>query len=406
MLNSKNSTFPADGKTAVQSVRRALADILASVGGDPTQPQELSRRFGLDKTLTWRIARVVREENAWEAVPHIPRKPSVKIFVRTMAKHGAPQQRLDALIEATGEFDRFVELHSGDRETLEAMISSGTTRSSEKRMEAFRKSGFQANSAIWGVRAKLQFATNLLFPGAEAGMLESATLGGFVDLLRLRPDVPWAIASAIAWDSEGRPDQVQQAPPVALNPSGLIDGVPLLSDFCSQPLPTLRTTRAPGGNSRFELTPGGVGNTAAATVAVGWKWSSGLSMHASTPGELGEHGVHLSTPVEMAILDLLVHRSLGFAMDPVAGVYSELPSGPRYPTEGQDSGRLPLPEEVVDLGEGPPDMTTPEMANYAQLVESTVRRLGFSINEFHGYRYRLRFPPIPTLAVLKHPLLP
>lgn len=404
MSTTKQSTFPVDGKTAVQSVRRALADILASVGGDASQPQELARRFGLDKTLTWRIARVVREENAWEAVPHIPRKPSVKIFVRTMAKHGAPQERLDALVDATGEFDRFVELHSGDRETLEAMVSGTPSRSSEKRMEAFRKSGFQANAAVWGVRARMQFSLSMLFPGAKDGMLDSATLGGFVDLLRLRPDVPWAVASAIAWDSAGQTEAHEA--PIPLNPDGLIDGAPLLPQFCSQPLPKLRTTRAPGGNSRFELTPGPVGNTAATTVTVGWKWPSGLSMHASSPGEQGEHGVHLSTPVEMAILDLLVHRSLTFAMDPVAGVYSELPSGPRYPTEGQDSGKLPMIDDVVDLGEGPPDMTTPEMASYAQLVEFAVKRMGYSINDFRGYRYRLRYPPIPTLAVLKHKLLP
>jgi hypothetical protein len=66
---------------------------------------------------------------------------------------------------------------------------------------------------------------------------------------------------------------------------------------------------------------------------------------------------------------------------------------------------MPMPEEVVGLGGQPPNMTTIEVPRYQELVEFTLARLGRSADEFHGFRHRVRYPTIPTVAVLRHPLL-
>jgi hypothetical protein len=388
----------------VQSLRRAFADVLVSVGADPEHPQDVSRRFGLVKTLSWRIARVIREEDAWEAVAHIPRRPSVRIFIDKMAKHGVPREKLDALLESVNEFERFIEVHTGDRETLEMMVGAAAKRSAEKRMETFRKNGFQASSAVWGVRAKLQFAASFVVPMGRPGELDTATVCGFGALRRLRPNVPWTIAAAIAWDDQGRTDGESTPGPVSLHADGLIGGAPLIPEFCSQPLPILRTVQSPG-SSRYELVEGAVGNTAATTVVLGWRWGQPVSMHQSVPGEMGEHGMRLSTPVEMVVRDIFIHRSLEFVKSVTASVYSDLPGGPRYPDSGVQATTLPVPTEVSDLGEGPPDTTTPELPRYSDLIAFCAKRLGYDINEFHGYRYRLRYPPIPTFVVLRHPLM-
>jgi hypothetical protein len=121
---------------------------------------------------------------------------------------------------------------------------------------------------------------------------------------------------------------------------------------------------------------------------------------------MGEHGMRMSTPVEMAFKDLYMHRSLSFAMSTTASVYSDLPGGPRYPDSGAYASVLPVPTDVSDLGEGPPDTTTPELPRYGELVSFCCKRLGFTLEDFHGFRYRLRYPPIPTFAVMRHPLMP
>ncbi len=400
-----SKAFLDGGKSAVHSLRRAFADVLVSVGADPERPQDVSRRFGLDKTLSWRIARVIREEDAWEAVAHIPRRPSVRIFIDKMAKHGVPREKLDALLESVNVFERFIEVHTGDRETLEMMVGAAAKRSADKRMETFRKNGFQASSAVWGVRAKLQFSASFVVPSKTPGGLDTAMICGFGALRRLRPNLPWTIAAAMAWDDQGRTEEDAERRPISFHADGLIDGAPLLPEFCSQPLPIIRTVRSPSA-SRFELVEGAVGNTAATTVVLGWKWGGPVPMYESTPGEKGEHGMRMSTPVEMALKDLFVHRSLSFAMSATASVYSDLPGGPRYPDAGAYASVLPVPTDVSDLGEGPPDTTTPELPRYGELVSFCCKRLGFTIDDFHGFRYRLRYPPIPTFVVMRHPLMP
>lgn len=395
--------FTSEGTAAVHSLRRALADLLQSVGADPSEPQELARRFKLDKTLTWRISRVIREEDAWEAVTHIPGRPSIRALIQQLEAGGASRESISAVQDAMAGFERFVEVHSGDRDTLEIMVGVGNRASAAKRLELFRKQGFQANSAAWGVQAATQFGLHMMWPAGEPGLIQTASIIGFVQLRRLRADVPWAIGSAEAWgDDRSEVD----AGPVPLFPEDSVDGVPLVRPFCSEELPGLRTKTTPGGSKRFEITDGRLGHTGAATIVLAWRWSRPLSIYSTSPNDCGEHGTHVYTPSETMIHDLLPHRSLTFAHRPTAATYSMLPGGPRFPEEGPDVGRMPIPDDVVSLGAQPPNMSAIEVPRYPDLINHVMTRLGLSANDFHGFRHRVRYPTIPTLSILRHPLLP
>lgn len=47
-----------------------------------------------------------------------------------------------------------VEIHSGDRGTLDVMVATPRSKTAEKRLELIRKNGFLSNAAVWGVRRK------------------------------------------------------------------------------------------------------------------------------------------------------------------------------------------------------------------------------------------------------------
>lgn len=402
----ESKVFTDGGKYAVQSLRQALAELLSVMRVDPSEPQEIARRFGLDKTLTWRISRVVREENAWESVPHIPRRPSMQAFLRTMAKHGAPDPTVELVRTALDGFEEFIRTHTGDRETLEAMLGPTATRSGAKRMETFRKQAVQANSAIFGVRARTQFAARFAYPGAADGELMTAVLIGLVDFRRLRPEVRWGVATVEEWGMPGGRSQPKDLVISAMDPAAR-GKLPLLAEFCSKPLAMLKTADLPGGRKRLDIAEGPVGNTAAATVVLGWKWNEPVSCYESFPGEYGEHGLHMSTPVEVAIFDLFVHKSLVFAHNLEPRLVNELPHGFRAAHGDSATHVLPSPEQVIDLsGEGTPDLTTVEVPRYREMVELACGSIGFPLGEFKVFRYRIKYPPIPTLALLRHPLLP
>ena len=186
----------------------------------------------------------------------------------------------------------------------------------------------------------------------------------------------------------------------------MTQGAPLMPEFCSQPIAQLRTTTIDESNKRYELPASDVGLSSAIDVVLGWSWPSDMPKYQRQAGDIGEHGIMISTPVELVVLDVWIHRSLDFAMNPRVRVYSQLPSGPRYPHEGRDTGVLPLPDKVIDLGFGARAATMAEYPRHTQLLQTGMDQLGWDADDFRGYRFRLNYPPIPCVAYMQHPLLP
>ncbi len=169
-------------------------------------------------------------------------------------------------------------------------------------------------------------------------------------------------------------------------------------------MPFIRADDGPDGLVRYQLVEGPIGNTAAATCFIGIMGRRFVRRTRSEGDTIGEHNVRLYTPVELVIHDLLVHRDLAYALQPEALLYSQMPNLPLYPEGGRDQGLLPMPERVLDLGGGPPDLVLPELPQYRRMIRSIFESRGLPLNEFHGFRLRMKYPPIPTLAVLRYEL--
>lgn len=386
---------------AVRELRAAILGLATAAGVDLLQPQDVSRRFALDKTLTWKIARVVRDQQGADAVMHMPGRRRMSMFVAALVRAGASEQLAAEVWRAFDAFEQMVETHSGDRGTLDVMVATPKSRSAEKRMELIRKNGFMSNAAVWGVRARLQMSAHMLAPHDNEGRIAALTMCGFLELQRLRENQPWAVANALRWDhSDGAGAGV-----TPLHPHGLISGGPVLPEFCTSPLPQMREQAINPENRRFELAPGPVGRNSAVDVVLGWRWPNQHSIYEARPGEMGQHAMRLSTPVEVMTLELWVHRAFAFAMNPTMRLYSMLPSGPVFPGDGPEAGLLPLQADVFDLGYGVAGAASPDYPRNAELIRLGAERLGMDPSDFRGFRAVLKFPPIPTMAVLMHPLL-
>jgi hypothetical protein len=213
---------------------------------------------------------------------------------------------------------------------------------------------YQGCSAIWGVRARVHTSLHFVAPNRESDrLLDLGVIAGFCDFRRLRSDVAWAVARRATLTTSGVPQSMGSIVPMA--PDLAPADSPILKQFSSTPLPDLRQTQGQGNMTRFELTEGPIGNTAAATCILGWV-ARGISSRYATDDDIyGEHVVRLSTPVEVLYHDLYVHRDLAFAMKPEIFIYSDLPGGPTFPYDGLERGKLPVMEDVIYLGEGPPN---------------------------------------------------
>ena len=138
---------------------------------------------------------------------------------------------------------------------------------------------------------------------------------------------------------------------------------------------------------RFEIMEGPVGNTAAATGIVGLFGRAFITRYRYDTNVLGEHIARLSTPSELLIHDLFVHEDLAYAFSPRIALYNQLPSAPEYPSSGRDQGLLPV-----------------EIPQYKSMIEAVYDRLGWEAGRFHCFRFKMRYPPIPALAVLRYDL--
>ena len=396
----------------VRSVRGAFAELLTSVGADPHDPQSVSRRFGLNKNLAWKISKIVQAEDPSVALQQMPGSAGIKIFLRSIERAGASAAAMQGARDAVRNYEQLIAVHSGDRATLEKMggaladdrAGGGGERGAagnQQRDELHRRQLFHGASYVWGAQARVMSKVGVVAPGASSGLLDFASISALVDFRRFRANVTWAMATRYWNNDDGSRMAMPDAEAIDPRFAGP-DHAPLLGDFCSQPLPELRRCADRTGTS-FELVEGPVGNTGALTCVVG-TIQRRVPYFRTPENEWGEHTAICDTPAELLILDLFVHGSLTFALPPEPLLYSELRAPMRYPGRERERNRLPLNEPLQDLGPAPLPLPTPEVPRYGPMVQSVFDRGGWDPAEFHGYRIKIPYPACPTALVLRYRL--
>lgn len=404
--NHSVASFDAQVRHAMRQVRIALSESLIEAGVDPTKPQKMARSLGLDKSLSWKVSHIVGDEDLLDAAAHLPGRPGLRILIEALERAGVRRESVDSLREAFDAFNRMVETHSGDRDTMEMML--GHLRRDGKRShdEAMRKRAFQGNSAIWGVQSRVRLVSQIVAPArGSSDMLDIAIMTGLIDFWRLRPDVPWAVGTLRRYADDGSPLPYELSEPI--DPGVPAHGPPLIREFCSDPLPPVRVVPGVNNTTRIEMVGGAVGQTASSTCITGWIVRNAFSRLRTPTESIGEYMGTLNTPAQLVIHDLFVHPEARLPMPLSVHLYSQLPGGPIYPNCGRNQGELRLPTTMIELGGGggeSPDLTTPEVPRYRQLMEMAAMRVGWPLGDFAGYRLKIPYPPIPTVTLFRHVL--
>ena len=400
-LKPETLPFPDHARVVMRTVRGAFSELLTSLGANPQDPQAISRRFGLNKNLAWKISKIIQADDLSLALQQMPGAAGMKIFLRSIERAGASPILLQTTREALDEYERLIKVHSGDRTTLEMMGSDLSPAGRQQRDEYYRKLHFQGTSYIWGVQARVSMKVGITGPSDEPGLLDFVSLSALIDFRRLRPDVTWIMAVRRARNDDGTDMNILI--PEAVDPRyNGEEHAPLMADFCSQPLPELRRFRDQAGTN-FELVEGPVGNTGAATCVVG-TIQRRLPFYRTPSNTIGEHTAICDTPAELLVFDLFVHKSFTYAIPPEASLYSELGASIPYPGRGRERNRLPLNEPLQDLGTGPLPLATPEVPRYSQMIQTLFDRMKWDPTEFHGFRMKIAYPAVPASVILRYNL--
>jgi len=395
--------FAEEVRQVAMGVRLALAEALNACGVDVRRPQELGRQLKLDKSLAWKLSRVVTDEDPLAAVTRLPGRSGARLMFTALERGGSPRALSERLQRAMESFEQAIETHAGDREAFEMMLAE-LSPAGQARHEVYREMAFKGASATFGVRARVHQACQLVRPTVgQPGMLDIGTISGLLGLVRLRTQTPWPIAQIRNFSGDGAVKPSKALLP--MDPEGVTaEGMMLVREFSSRSLPPLRAVSPHPGLIRFEVQGDAVGKTGAIDCISGWYERSTVSMYRTESDTLGEHLVHTVTPCEVLYFDLVVHTSMTFAFKPEAAAYGLLPGGLTYPQDGRDRGRIPLEVRVEYLEVDDLARATPEIPRYDHLVAMGIARLGGQPGEFTVRRVRVPYPPMPAQVVLRYEL--
>lgn len=387
--------FEEHCRRSIQGLRGALLELYRVVGADPTQPQEVSRRYKINKNLTWKVARIISAEDPFEAVPVIPGTDGLDILLQALSKAGAPEAALERVRNAIDEFDRMIEVHTGDRNMLELVLDSGGFGRS---MELSRKLAFRGNSGIWGIQAGVRVTSYFIAPNRDQpAMLDLALLAGLTRIRRLRPVARWPVFQVREYNDDGSPTSRRRRE--SLEPHMGVSGKPwLVRSLCSGALPEIHLTQR-GDTTMYELGEGPIGLTGECSCFFGFTDTAEVPRHRDAANSVGEFVSSVSIPAEALQFDLFIHRDLTEAMNPTTEMIGSIGGS----VESAGVLRLPLPEKIRDMGFGAM-VDTPLVERYGAGVGAVFERLGRDPRDFRCLRLHMEYPPLSSRVIMRYEL--
>lgn len=375
---------------AFHIARAEVANLFALAGLDPTKTRESARELGINRGLSWRLTRMVRESDATLVASDVPGAQSMARFFEACRMRGAPQSAIDSATNAMDQFEAAISACSGDRKTL-AMLMANRGDKARAEAEKVRRTLFEGACGVWGVQAQTRFVTVFVFPSPEdPAKLDAGHVTGFVGFRRLSPKA-WPLSYEAVHKSTGAVAPFVKEP---LDPVGNDEGrLQLMKQFCRPATPDIRVVMG-GDYKRFELAAGPVGNEGLTTCVFGTRLRRLYPRYSATPDTAG-FLVLMSTPVERVLFDMFIHRDLDVEV-PRAQLLDRL-GFPHANDESQfERQSLPIVETPQVLPAGLAGVLHAHIPWYPAMVEDVTTRLGVSIHDFSGSRFEMSYPPIST----------
>lgn len=392
-----------DSREALQGVRGALIGLYASVGADPNSPQDISRRFAINRNLTWKLSRVITAHDPLAALNHLPGNAGIKLALRAFERGGATVSSIAEVEASLRRFNEMVEVHADGRDEFELTLESMGLFEREARIEGGRELAFRGNSMIWGVQARARYMVTVVAP--QAGNLSKHDFvqgAGLVGFRRLRPEAEWRLFRQNIFDDQGKPMEQR-----LIREELAIKGpeVPplIMPEFCSPNMPALEVRDGPEGRV-FTLPGGPVGKQAEFDCTLGYI-ARGFPTYRTEGNEHASAAVPITVPVETLIFDVLLHKDIPLPDEPEVLVYGFPHGGMDSPAEQQVHNMLPCSDRVVELAGSPPAVALTVAPNYARLVSTIYARMGWNPSEFSGYRLEMKFPPMSSRVVVRWKLI-
>lgn len=392
-------TFESALDAAIATLRSALRELNASVQADPLRPQVVSRRFGLNKNLTWKVMRILESKESPEAVSMLPGPSGIEIYLRAFEKAKASALHTAAVRAALANLDAVTRSHIGGRHELDTVLD-GLRRDSQ--LEQSRRMAFRGLSGVFGVQAKLRLTAQIIAPAAvpnSTDLFDFFLVVGLIGLQRTRPvkGLPLFRVTKIS-------SPLTQATDLQMQPLLPCDGTDsrqawILREFTTIDASGVRA-REEARNSLVELDAGPIGKGGAGDICFGARIDGAVTTHRTEGDARTEFATAIRVPSEAIVTDLFVPRAMRDAAQAEAALYGIL-SGPlpQDPTD-REKARLPITTNITWHDVNDEALALDAFPRYGELVRTTFAVAKHDPREFVCMRVQLDYPPCPSEIIV------
>lgn len=380
------------------AVRLAIQGVLGRLPIPPQRPRDLEQALRLHKTLAWRIMRVAHGRDPLSDVQHLPGAEGVEIFLDAARALGVAEELLEAVRQSVARFRSLAEAHAGDRQSLEVMLRSLVEAAEPAAdLRAARRSAFRCTTYTWGTQTRVRLLSCFVTPSG-GGLAEIATLRAHVGMRRVRRNAMLGLSRTVENNTDEPGPRIARVE--AVEPEGVVGGVPLLRDFCTNPLPEAKAVSSKGGNVDYQFADTGIGLGSALTVYTA-EVRRGLSgcLKRDPANTMNAFFLTVRQPWEIGIVDLWAPRGAFGDSRPYGLCVSAITGEPT----GQPPAawwRLPMPEVAERLGRGLDAAPIAEAPEYQGAAGRVFQRLKWEPMDYELHRLRVEYPVMGTSLVM------
>ncbi len=379
-----------------RALSHSLRAVLSATPGAPKRAVELSNFLEIDKTLSVRLIGAIKKHDPLAVCHGVPGPRGLRTVLTVAQAKGAPRELVEEAEKSIRQFEQSVQELGGSRTAFNTIISSLLPDVRERIERRNKKAAFDAMSNLWGYHVSTSFIACMIQPAAQGNMCDSVCFAGKVEMRHLTPRVArmvWAQKCTVPnWD----------APAVSCNldrvPVGG-DQVPVIREFCSNPLPEFKLHEYQGSNY-VAVAGDDVPSQAPVDLFIG-SHTPGTFLRYKTRETSKEFVSFTPTePAKVAFVDVLLHEDVWPDAMPQLSIYRTGPRGNMDHPGVREFDKIDLLESVRLLGRGTDRIHTNDVENYASMVRTVFTRVGWNGELFRVFRARVEYPLLHAQIML------
>lgn len=382
--------------TAVGStLNECIALLVRSIPSAGSGPVALAQALGLDKVLTSRVLKALRQQDGVASMYFMPGPEPLRALLKAAQKRGAPDDAAQAAASAIGAYERLIDITVGDRSLLDSILSAWIPEARAEFELRRKQAAFKALSQLKGAMAESVIATCLIAPSADPALMDVVWVHGLTGLHRVRPGVVVKLASRrmSVEPSARRAQRLDGAVIDELSP-------PLVAEFCSTPTPRVDVQRV---KESLFYTLGGDSFGAGSAVDMVFVEINRAELKKPLPlvpgqRERGEaRGAYFfaeaSVPAKTLQFDMVVHDALFPGQDPILRIHDTAFDGVADVfDQRREFDRIDLLETIIPLGRGLTRVRSGAVPRYPELLGRVIAALGHAPDGFRSYRCAVEYP--------------